>query len=697
MRRLLERMRKIRASVVLWLNIAVGLVLIVVFSVSTLTVSARLSAESDARIRRTLGHFRDVFEQETFGIRDMVFLCKSETAFVRTVNSRTSDWADISEYVTQTIHTLSIMQNAYDYVDGVYLYAPSVNRMIGGNGTIDIDYYEYIEWIQKRLSSSERFDSPFELKEGWNSFRNLAIYTATVPVSGRLLVLVRPEQLAGLEGFDALYPGQHMVVLDSEGGYFASSLSEMDETLRALDWTDAQGGRVSLEGEVYHMERLESAQFSYLLLTNIDTYEREYRRIAALSVGLCAAGLTLLIALMLVNSSFSQAISRSFGLWRRCDDSEIDQIARMMLENDQFRRRELEDMMRLLLEDRQDGVPERMAALVSESFGSYTAVCLAVQAADGALEESQMDALIQFVEDNVNSCGVRSGDCRVYFLAEVQPGASIEQTVQQYFDTLSGDLCVYMGLSGIYTNPHAVQAAMRQAQRRMLCALVPANGRRYAFSRSETAHAGVFDEAMAAEAAEKIMDGDGDAAAALLRETIEEKSVRLYALRGWASMLRAQIVSRGGVIEDETDDFYHPDYVVRKIASGMKIEERAPEAPAEPVHDEFRERVLAYMKAHYTEDITLESVAERFHVTAVHLSRWFKKANDINFSTYLSALRMNRACELLHDNPDMKIADLSLSVGIQNSATLTRQFKSFTGITPEQFRRQCAMEDEKAP
>ena len=697
MRRLLERMRKIRASVVLWLNIAVGLVLIVVFSVSTLTVSARLSAESDARIRRTLGHFRDVFEQETFGIRDMVFLCKSETAFVRTVNSRTSDWADISEYVTQTIHTLSIMQNAYDYVDGVYLYAPSVNRMIGGNGTIDIDYYEYIEWIQKRLSSSERFDSPFELKEGWNSFKNLAIYTATIPSSGRLLVLVRPEQLAGLEGFDALYPGQHMVVLDSEGGYFASSLSEMDETLRALDWTDAQGGRVSLEGEVYHMERLESAQFSYLLLTNIDTYEREYRRIAALSVGLCAAGLTLLIALMLVNSSFSQAISRSFGLWRRCDDSEIDQIARMMLENDQFRWRELEDMMRRLLEEKQDGVPERMAEIVSESFGGFVAVCLAVQAADGAMEDAQMDALIQFVEDNINSCGVRSGDCRVYFLIEAQPGTSIEQTVQQYFDTLPGDLCVYAGTSGVYTNPHAVQAAMRQAQRRMLCALVPANGRRYAFSRGETAHAGVFDEAMTAEAAARIMDGDRDAAAALLRETLGERNVRLYALRGWASMLRAQIVSRGGVIEDETDDFYHPDYIVRKIASGMKLEARVAEAPAEPVHDEFRERVLAYMKAHYTEDITLESVAERFHVTAVHLSRWFKKANDINFSAYLSALRMNRACELLHDNPDMKIADLSLSVGIQNAATLTRQFKSFTGVTPEQFRRQCAMEDEKAP
>lgn len=695
MRRLLERMRKIRASVVLWLNIAVGLVLIVVFSVSTLTVSVRLSAESDARIQRTLGHFRDVFEQETFGIRDMVFLCKSETAFVRTVNSRTSDWADISEYVTQTIHTLSIMQNAYDYVDGAYLYAPSVNRMIGGSGTIDIDYYEYIEWIQKRLSNSERFDSPFELKEGWNSFRNLAIYTATIPASGRLLVLVRPERLADLEGFDALYPGQHMVVLDSENGYFASSLSEMDETLRALDWTGAPDGRLSLAGETYHVARLESAQFSYLLLTNIDTYEREYRRIAVLSVGLCAAGLTLLIALMLVNSSFSQAISRSFGRWRHCDDSEIDQIAHMMLENNQLRRREMEGMMRLLIEEKQDGVPERMAEIVAEDFGSFMSVCMAVQDADGAIEDGQMEALMQFVEDNINSCGVRSGDCRVYFLIEAQPGTSIERTVQQYFDTLAGDLCVYVGTSGVYTNPHAVQAAMRQAQRRMLCAKVPAAGTCYTFSRSEAARTGVFDEAVTAEAVEKIMSGEGDAATALLRRTIEEKGVLLYALRGWASMLRAQIASRGGVFEDETDDFYNPDYIIHRIMNNIKNAEREEEVPAEPVHDEFRERVLDYMKAHYTEDITLESVAERFHVTAVHLSRWFKKANDINFSTYLSALRMNRACELLHDNPDMKIADLSLSVGIQNAATLTRQFKSFTGITPEQFRRQCAMEDDK--
>ena len=351
--------------------------------------------------------------------------------------------------------------------------------------------------------------------------------------------------------------------------------------------------------------------------------------------------------------------------------------------------------MRALLSGTQDGVSPRIAEIVTESFGGFSVACLAVQCADGALDEARMDALIQFVEDNINCCAVRDGACRVYFLFEPTPGLSLEEIIRQYFDTLEGDLCVYVGVSGIYTNSNAVQAAMRQAQRRMLCADVPEQGERYSFSASETAHASGFDEAMSEKFVEAAISGDSDTASALLRQMIGEGRAQLYLLRGWIPALRAQITGHGGVIDDDTDDFYHPGYVIFRIMNSVRSVEPVEETPAEPVYDEFRERVLDYMKEHFTEDITLESVAERFHITSVHLSRWFKKANDINFSTYLSALRMNRACELLRNNPDMKIADVSLSVGIQNAATLTRQFKSFAGVTPEQFRRQCAMEDEK--
>ncbi len=685
-------MKKIRASVILWLNLAVGFGLIIVFSVSTLTVSTRLNAESKARVQRTIAHFHDVFEQETSGLRDMVFLCKNNTAFISTVNSRSSEWNAISQYVTQTIHTLSIMQNAYDYVEGIYLYAPSVKRMIGAAGTIDTDYYDEINWIQQRLSSDEYFSNPFDLKEGWNSFENLAIYTVSIPANGRLLTLVRPEKMGDLETFSTIYPGQQMIVLDEQGEYFTSTIQGQYETLRSFELDLDSGEKIRLNDTVYRVERLDGFQFSYLLLTDIDSYEREYSRIAALSMSLCVAGLMLIMGLMLINGSFSKAISQSVGTRRHVGVSEIDQIAYVMLENEQFRRGELENAMRLLLEEKQNGVPARIAGIVAESFGSYVAVSLAVQRADGPIEAAQMDALMQFVADNVNSCAVRQDDYCVYFLAEVQPGTAVEAIVKRYFEALNDDLCVYVGVSGTYTNPYAIQSAMRQAQRRMMCASVPCGKEHCMISRHEEVGSRGMNEEQAEVLLGALKAWDRAAASEAFNCLIAGKDVPLHDLQRWILRLRAMLEGWEEDTDGAWNDLYHPSYALEKLLSEAERTQRLESEAPEMVYDEFREHVLEYMREHYMEDITLDSVAERFHVTAVHLSRWFKKANEINFSTYLSALRMNRACELLRDKPDMKITDVSLAVGIRNAATLTRQFKSFAGVTPEQYRRQCVME-----
>lgn len=683
---------------ILFMNVAVSLGLIAVFSVSTLTVSTRLNAESRARIQRTIAHFQEAFEQETSALRDMVFLCKNETAFIRTVNSRTSDWSVISDYVTQTIRTLSIMQNAYDSVAGVYLYAPSVKRMIGAEGTIDTDYYDAIEWIQ-HLSSETSISDPFQLEEGWNAFETQAVYAATIPSGGRLLALVRLERLGDLETFSALYPGQQMIVLDQDGRYFASSfqnrLQNQRETLRSMDWDIESGASLTLEGVRYDVERRDGLEFSYLLLTDADSCEREYSRIAALSVGLCAAGLLLLMALMLVNSQFLRAINRSVGTRKQVGLSEIDQIAHVMLENERFRRGEIEQAMRELLEDRQSVVSARMAERVAENFGSFEAVSLGVQRAQGALDAGQMDALIQFVQDNVNSCAVRMDACRICFLAEVQPGAAIEEIIVRYFEGFEDDLRIYIGISGVYTNPYAVQGALHQAQRRMLCGEVPGRERRCVLSRQTQMNERSLDEIAAERLVQALSELDETAARDALDNAMCEGGVQLYELRRWGEQIRTMLARQGGELDGDASAWYHPYYILSQLMDGMRhMQDADKEEAAEPVNNEFYERIMEYMQRHYMEDITLDSVAERFHVTAVHLSRWFKKANDINFSTYLSALRMNRACELLRDHPDMKITEVSSAVGIRNAATLTRQFKSFAGVTPERYRRQFIMEQD---
>ena len=97
--------------------------------------------------------------------------------------------------------------------------------------------------------------------------------------------------------------------------------------------------------------------------------------------------------------------------------------------------------------------------------------------------------------------------------------------------------------------------------------------------------------------------------------------------------------------------------------------------------------VVQWIEAHYAEDISLESVADQFHITPVHLSRWFKKENDVNVSTFLAALRIAHARELLDADPSIRNADLAARVGMASVLTFTRQFKSQTGMTPDQYRK----------
>ena len=100
--------------------------------------------------------------------------------------------------------------------------------------------------------------------------------------------------------------------------------------------------------------------------------------------------------------------------------------------------------------------------------------------------------------------------------------------------------------------------------------------------------------------------------------------------------------------------------------------------------------VVQWIEAHYAEDISLETVAEQFHITPVHLSRWFKKENDVNFSTFLAALRIAHARELLDADPTIRNADLAARVGMASVLTFTRQFKAQTGMTPDQYRKSRA-------
>ncbi len=98
------------------------------------------------------------------------------------------------------------------------------------------------------------------------------------------------------------------------------------------------------------------------------------------------------------------------------------------------------------------------------------------------------------------------------------------------------------------------------------------------------------------------------------------------------------------------------------------------------------ENVRQYMDRHYTNEISLTSLADQFHINSAYLSEMFKELVGQNFSDYLVRLRMDKARSLLMDE-QLKIIEIAHLVGYSNSGYFSTVFKKRFGQKPLDYRK----------
>ncbi len=96
-------------------------------------------------------------------------------------------------------------------------------------------------------------------------------------------------------------------------------------------------------------------------------------------------------------------------------------------------------------------------------------------------------------------------------------------------------------------------------------------------------------------------------------------------------------------------------------------------------------KAVDYLQEHYSEQVTLNDVADSVYVSTCYVSRMFKKELGRNFVDYLNGIRMDKAKELLRD-PQYKTYEVAEKVGIPDAHYFSRLFKKLVGVTPTEFR-----------
>lgn len=110
---------------------------------------------------------------------------------------------------------------------------------------------------------------------------------------------------------------------------------------------------------------------------------------------------------------------------------------------------------------------------------------------------------------------------------------------------------------------------------------------------------------------------------------------------------------------------------------------------AEQGRDTGRERpagiVKKYIDMHYSESITLDTLAEQVHMNPTYLSVVFKKEEGISYSHYLAQVRIRQAAQLLQKGEKAK--DVCKKVGYFDYRYFNKQFKKYLGMTPDTYKR----------
>jgi len=95
--------------------------------------------------------------------------------------------------------------------------------------------------------------------------------------------------------------------------------------------------------------------------------------------------------------------------------------------------------------------------------------------------------------------------------------------------------------------------------------------------------------------------------------------------------------------------------------------------------------IMDYLRSHYSEDITLNEIAEKVYLNPTYISRLVKEQTGKNYTELVMEMRIDRAAELLK-NTDMFVYEIANAVGYKNLKYFYRVFRKVTGKSPNEYR-----------
>ncbi len=135
--------------------------------------------------------------------------------------------------------------------------------------------------------------------------------------------------------------------------------------------------------------------------------------------------------------------------------------------------------------------------------------------------------------------------------------------------------------------------------------------------------------------------------------------------------------------------FYLYNFVIKEISQkldGLSLQTQRNQSLTNNKDFSVISKAVDYINNNFTDDIRLDSLASMCDISPSYFSKLFRKTLDVNLSTYINNLRIEKA-KLLLTQTNKPIINIAYDVGFEDCGYFIKIFKRFLNQTPNNYRK----------
>ena len=126
-------------------------------------------------------------------------------------------------------------------------------------------------------------------------------------------------------------------------------------------------------------------------------------------------------------------------------------------------------------------------------------------------------------------------------------------------------------------------------------------------------------------------------------------------------------------------------------------EEETGKSPKKAFIETLRPRVAEWIqeKSYLEEQFTIDDLSARLYTNKTYLSTFIKEEFGMNFSNWITSLRLKEAKKMMSEHPDARLKDIAYNVGFSSLPYFSSVFAKSEGVTPSVWMKERGRNAER--